>query len=268
MCQQLPQSVKIRKMKKLKSLLFVFLYAAVLSNCTPARKDFISLPEKVQKELGTTEVYLVECDKQMKADIESSNLGVRTGGHLFFALLDCVVIAHRKGCADDALVAIQKEIQAFNFQEKFRDKFVRALQSTPWLHTSHINYVTSLNDETLEEILKKENRDGILVSKFIYKLNPQFNVLTGTLYLTLYPTSNKIKKMVNAEDSFNTPIFKFHISATEALPQQAETDMEENAKIWAQDNGSYLKRSLENIIYQILINLDKILKNPNHLTED
>ncbi len=249
-------------MKISKNLILFPLCALVFSGCA-TRKEIVSLPEKVQKEIGSTEVYLEECEKKMNADIESSNLGARSG-HLFFTLVDCAVMAHREGCADEALVDIQKEIQGFNFQEKFRDRLTQKLKDTNWLHVQRVNHITGINDEAHQEIFQKANTDCVLTSKFIYKLNPQFNVLTGTLFLTLYPTSSKLKKMVNAENPLETPIFKFHIAATEKLPQPKE-EIQENAKLWSQNNGSHLKQSLENILNQVFIKLDQILKNPNHL---
>ncbi len=90
--------------------------------------------------------------------------------------------------------------------------------------------------------------------------------MTGTLFLTLYPTGEKIKKIVNATDPIETPIFKFHISATDALPQ-SEKDIEKNAKLWALNNGAPLRQALENIFNQVFDRLDKILKAPNHLPE-
>lgn len=249
-------------MKISKNLILCLLCALVFSGCA-TRKEIVSLPEKVQKEIASTEVYLEECEKKMKADIESSNLGTRTG-HIFFTLVDCAVTAHRESCSDDALVDIQKEVATFNFQEKFKNRLSHTLQNTNWLHVQRINHITGINDEAHQEIFKKANTDGVLTSKFIYKLNPQFNVMTGTLFITLYPTSEKIKKMVNAENPLETPIFKVHVSATEALPQAGQ-DIQENAKLWSQNNGSQLRRALENILNQVFIKLDQVLKNPNHL---
>lgn len=252
-------------MKLFKHIALIFLWALALSGCA-TRKETVSLPERVQKEIKSTEVYIEECEKKVRADIESSNVRTYSGGGLLFALIDCAVMSHRENCAEDALVCLQKEITTFNFQEKFSKKIEHTLQNTSWLHAQKINHITGINDEKHQEIFKNANADCVLTSKFIYKLNPELNVMTGTLFLTLYPTSEKIKKIVNATDPIETPIFKFHISATEALPESTK-DIEENAKLWAQNNGIFLRQSLENIFNQVFDRLDKILKTPNHLPE-
>ena len=250
-------------MKNPNNLILISLCALMLSGCA-SRKDIISLPPTVQKGISSTDVYLEECEKKVTADVDKSNISTYTGGGLAFALVDIAVESYREDRAEDALVDMQKEIQTFNFQEKYRNRLTKTLQSTNWLNVQRVNYLATLNDAAHEEIFKKADTDAVLTSKFIYRLNPQFNVMTGTLYLTIYPTSNKMKQMVSAENPLETPIFKVHISATEQLPQVGES-IEENAKFWAQNNGSHLRKGLENILNQVFARLDQVLRNPNHL---
>ena len=77
-------------MKISKNLVSISLCALLLSAC--ATKETVSLPEKVQKEITSTEVYIEECDKKMKSDIKSSNITSQTGGGLLFALIDSAVM--------------------------------------------------------------------------------------------------------------------------------------------------------------------------------
>jgi hypothetical protein len=246
-------------MNKFNKIAMFFLCSTImLTGC--ATQHIVELPQKVQKEISSTDVYLEACEKKIRADVENPNLTTYAGGGILFALIDDAVMAHREDCANDALCDVQKKIATFNFQEKFQDRLSYALKNTNWLHVKQINSITGMN----EEVLKKTNADCVLTSKFIYKLNPNFDVMTGTLSLTLYPASNKIKKMVNAENPLERPILKFHVSASEALPKAVQ-DMHENAKLWSQNNGAHLKFALENILNQIFIRLDRILKSPNHL---
>lgn len=165
------------------------------------------------------------------------------------------------------MVEIQKEIKTFDFQKKYKNRLSRILQSATWLKVQGINYIAELNEAENKKIINTANGDVVLTSNFIYRLNPEFNVLTGTLYLTMYPTSNKIKKMVKSDNPLETPIFKVHIAATQRLPKTGQ-NIEENARFWAQDNGFYLKNGLENILNQIFSKLDQVLLNPNHLSEE
>lgn len=253
-------------MKTHKTLLVVSIFAFLLSGCA-SQKAFVSLPEPVQKELQSTTVYIKECKKELEADVENSNLTTYTGGGLLVALVDSAIVAHRQDTANEAMMNLHKEIDTFNFQENFRDKLAGQLQNTEWLNVKEVNFVNELNDEVMKELVKKEKNDSMLISRFQYKLNPDFTVLTGTLYLEAYPINPRIKKIVNCEESLKTPIFKFNVSATHALPTKGQ-DIKENAALWAQDNGAYLRNALNSILREVLLKVERVLKNPNHLPED
>ncbi len=253
-------------MKQHKSVLFLTSIMILLSACN-SKKEFISLPDNIQGQIESTDAYVVECPKEMQADVESSNIAAYTGGGLLFALVDCAITAHRQDSAKNLMIDLQKQLMEFNLEERFKSKFEQTLKNADWLHLCNIYYVKDLNDKTYEEILPKVKSDTVLTAQFNYKLNPEFNVLTGTLYLTLYPASSKIKKMVNTENTANTPIFKFNVSATASLPYKGE-DIDENAKRWAQNKGAYLKKALENIVDQIGFSVEQALKHPTHLPEE
>ncbi len=251
-------------MKISKNLVSISLCALLLSAC--ATKETVSLPEKVQKEITSTEVYIEECDKKMKADIKSSNITSQTGGGLLFALIDCTVMSHRESCAEDALVCVQKETASFDFQQKFSRRIERALRNKNWLHVQKVNHINGLNDEKHQEIFKNTSTDCVLTSKFFYQMNPELSVLSGILYVSLYPTGEKLKKIVNATNPLETPIFKFNVSSTYSLPL-SNKDIEANAKLWVQNDGVLLKQALENIFNQVFDKMEIVLNAPNHLPE-
>jgi hypothetical protein len=190
-------------MKISKNLILIPLCGILLTACA-TRKETVSLPEKVQQEITSTAVYIEECDKSMKADIESSNISTYTGGVLLFGLVDGLVMANRQSCAEDALICVQKELTTYDFQQKCSNRIEQTLKNKNWLHVQQVNHIKGFNDEKHQEIFQKASTDCVLTSKFIYKLNPDLSVLTGTLYISLYPTSEKLKKMVNATDPLET----------------------------------------------------------------
>ena len=144
---------------------------------------------------------------------------------------------------------------------------MNTLQNTVWLKVAYIHSINQLDDKSIRALVNKTKSDSLLTAKLRYRLNPEFTVLTGTLYVELYPISPKIQKLVNCEDPLKTPIFKVNVSASASLPQVGE-DIEDNAKLWAERHGTYLRSSLENICREILIRLEQTLKNPNHLPEE
>jgi len=203
-------------------------FTALLSGCATQRQ-FVSLPETVQKEITSTDAYVEDCKKEMQADVKSSNISTYVGGGLIPALIDCAVVDYRQDRANEAMVDIQKEIQSFDFNKNFTDKLMNTLQNTVWLKVAYIHSINQLDDKSIRALVNKTKSDSLLTAKLRYRLNPEFTVLTGTLYVELYPISPKIQKLVNCEDPLKTPIFKVNVSASASLPQVGE-DIEDNAK--------------------------------------
>ena len=252
-------------MKNLNKLLLISLCITALTNCSSVReKDFVSLPDKLQNEVKSTDAYVQETANVMHADIESSNITTYTGGGLLFAFVDMAVMSHREDKAKEAMGCVQKELDSFNVHQKVQEKFAHSLKYAKWMNVSAINYLKQIDEKTKEELIKNGKGDAILLTNFSYKLNPQMDVLTGTIYLAQYPTSERLKSLVKIEDPYKTPIFKVNISATETLPQKGE-NIEENARLWAQNNGDLLKKSLERIIERTFRDLNVALENPTHV---
>lgn len=63
-----------------------------------------------------------------------------------------------------------------------------------WLHAGPVKILKNYDEQAYKETIQKSGSDAVMTSKFIYKFNPDLSVLKGTLYLTLYPASQKLKK--------------------------------------------------------------------------
>jgi len=190
-----------------------------------------------------------------------------TGGGLIPALIDGIRTANRASAAAEALQCVDHEMKNFDFQQKFNTRMANLLKDTKWLNVKQINNTKYKKNEELEVILQKENSDCILVSSFKYYMNPKMDVMTGTAHIALYPTSQKFKKMFKVEKPIEKPIFRFKASATEKLPAPKE-EIEDNAKMWAQNNGELLKKGLDAILHQVFIKAKIILENPDSLPEN
>lgn len=253
------------KMKNFKSAFLVASIGLILSNCsTPP--ECVSLPEGIKNKIGSTDIYVEEFQKNLDADIESSHLSMYSGGGLLFAVADAVIMDHRKDCANNAISEIQKDFKESHIQEKFKSKLSSTFRKTDWLFVNQIHFVKNMNDEKQEEVLKKGNTDGVIIAKLQYKFNPNFDTLRGTLSVSLYPTSIKLKEMIK-EEMHSKPTMNFNVSATKTLISSGK-GLEENAKIWAQDQGWFLQNALEELLEQICMNTEKVLKDPTHLPGD
>lgn len=250
----------------MKNLLISFCTMVLLGGCS-SPKEFISLPAALQESITSTDVYIEQPQVNMEADIKESNLTRYAGGGLLVAVIDDVIMSHRKECAEEAMTQLQKDFHSFNLREKLEQKINESFKKSEWLHAKKPTYLPALKEEELAEVLARSTSDTVAITKFSYKLNPDFTVLKGTLYLALYPASQKIKNLVSAEDSEKTPIFKFHVSTTEFLAKKGE-DIQENATFWAQNNGLHFKEALDSILTHVFLQVDQALRNPSHILEE
>lgn len=253
-------------MKPFSHKLYTFIGLAFLSGCT-AMPEIVSLPEQIHGKIKSTDVYLEQCEKKMHADIKKSNLSTYTGGGMLIAFVDIAIETHRQERAEEAMIDIHKQIQSFDFERKLRTALADIVSQSDWLHVKNINDIEKLKPETLQKVMQTGSADTILITQFHYKLNPDFKVLTGTLYVTMFAKSNNIRNLLRIEEPLNQPILKFHVSATQALKNPTD-DIEENAKMWSQGNGLFLQKALDNIIQRVLFDLKKVLKNPSHLPDN
>ncbi len=238
----------------------------ILTGCAGRQKEFIALPETIQAQLESTDVYLVDCPEKMGFDIEDSNVASYTGGGLIFGLIDAAIMSSRQSDAEEAIGCIQSELKNIKVQSILHDKLIPLYKNNDWLKTRHVHHVTDLSKEKCKALCNDSQTDGTLVSIFYYKLSPDFKTLTGTLHVTLYPTSKKLTMLVKTEEPTEKPIFKTNVSATEIL-ENSKDDIKENAKLWVQDKGSHLKNSMERLTQKLVFNLENIMRYPNHSLE-
>jgi len=252
-------------MKQLKNIALLCA-VLILTGYASRQKEFIALPETVQAQLESTDVYLVDCPEQMGFDIKSSNVASYTGGGLIFGLIDAAIMSSRQSDAEEAIGCIQGELKNIKVQNILHDKLIPLYKNNDWLKTRHVHHVTDFSKEKCKALCNSSKSDGTLVSVFYYKLSPDFKTLTGTLHVTLYPTGENLMRLVKTTEPVETPIFKTNVSATEIL-ENSKDDIKENAKLWAQDNGSYLKSSMESLARKLVLSLENVMKHPNYSLE-
>lgn len=250
-------------MTKASKTLLITLLALEITSCS-TKKDFISLAPDLKQEIKLTEGYLEEAQKKAMSDVERSNVTSITGGGLIFALLDGAIEGHRRNNAEEAMELVQKNFHTANLQKIHEEKFNELLKAHEWLHISSLTYKPELQDDLVQEIVNQSKADVVLTSKVIYKFNPTMDILTGTLYLTLYPSGEKMKKKLDTNNPFKEPILKINLSSSDSIVKSDEEEtMENNLKVWSKDNNARLNQGLMEIANSLFKKADLVLKNPS-----
>lgn len=237
----------------------------LLGACSAPKPEIIALNPALKPHINSTDVHLKQGQEKLEADIEASNISHRTGGGLLFALVDAAIMSHRSSQAEDAIAELQTHFKEFNADQKVKNSLQLSLDSADWMHAGKVHVDASFEAEQLDAMIKNCKSDDLLISRMDYRFNPNLSVLTGTLYLEMLPTGQKLKTLTKTENPLENPVFRVKVKATEALATCSK-DKEENAKSWNQNNGQLIKTALDKVTKQVFANLDQALRNPDFIS--
>jgi hypothetical protein len=103
-----------------KILSIVFL-AITLSGCGGHQKTFIALSPELKQQIGSTDVYLEECEQKISAETEKSNMGLESGS-LLLMLADSAIESNRQRAIEKAIQDIQKELETYELRQALYQK--------------------------------------------------------------------------------------------------------------------------------------------------
>jgi ATP-dependent protease HslVU (ClpYQ) ATPase subunit len=126
-----------------------------------------------------------------------------------------------------------------------------------------------IESKNLEIVLTNTATDVAIVIEPDLKLNPRFDVMTGTLFVKIYPASAALKtklKVTTPKEALDKPIYKTKVMATYELPHFTE-EIDENAVKWTENNGKLFLEGLDKVIRSLGVQLEGALKNPHTTME-
>jgi hypothetical protein len=248
----------------LKKIVCIALIAG-LSGC--ASPQFIALPEDVKKEIRSTHVIVPHCQNTLDAAIEPPPTYSGAGGPLGGALCGLLigfVQGHRIDKASEAITLIQEELHDVNFNVLLKENVIEELKNCPWMGFKEVIFKEEGASKECKDCLVVHNQDVTLCLRFTHRFNHQFQALHGTLYLEMFPNSEKIKELAKVKDS--APIYKANFSSSYGLPL-TETDRDKNAIAWAKDGGAMIKNAVKSIFAGIRSDLKRALEHPEADTQ-
>jgi hypothetical protein len=252
----------------LKTLKTLSIATAVLTLTNCSQPTFIALPEELKDNITSSEAYYEKAQDKMYAQVESSNITALNGG-LLFILAESIADSVKENNAEKSLEPLQKFFKQADTDLKLRSAIQNALKSTAWLHVSKVSQAGSIESKDIELIVTNSGTDAVVVLEPDLRLNPRFDVLTGTLFLTVYPSGAALKAKLGvntAKEALNKPIYKTKVMATFELPHFTE-DVDQNAAKWAEFNGKYFIEGLDKVIKSLGAQLEAALKNPHTTME-
>ena len=252
----------------LKTLKTLSIATAVLMLTNCSKPTFIALPEELKDSIRSSEAYYEKAQDKIYADVESSNISSLNDGLLLF-LAEKVVDSVKKNNVENSLAPLQKFFNQTDTDLKLRTAIHNALKSTPWLRMSKVSQANSIESKELELILTQSGTDVVVVLEPDLRLNPRLDVLTGTLFLSVYPSGSELKTKLGvntAKEALDKPIYKTKVMATFELPHFTE-DIDQNSAKWTEFNGKYFIEGVDKVIKSLGSQLESALKNPHTTME-
>lgn len=237
-----------------------------LANC--AKPQFIALPEELKDDIKSSDAHYEKTQDKIYALVESTNISALSN-HWLFAITETIADSVKKNNVEKSIEPIQAYFKQQDVDLRMRTAIHTALKNTPWLHLTKLSVANSIEDKNLEIILTNTAADIAVIVEADLKLNPRFDVLTGTLFLTALPASATLKTKLGikeAKDALEKPIYKTKVMATFELPHFTE-DIDENAVKWTENNGKLFLEGLEKVIRSLGAQLESALKNPHTTME-
>lgn len=245
---------------KIYSLLVI---AFGLGGC--AQPEFIALPEELMEDITSSEAYYEKVQDKIYAKVESTNVTALNSGLLFLAI-ESIADSVKKSNVETSLEPIQKLYNQKRVEEKLQSALYKALKNTKWLHLAKLSAASSIEPKEFEVLLNNSDKDVVILSELDLKLNPRFDVLTGTLFVSVYPAKTMLKDKLGVKNVKDKAIYKTRIMATFELPDFTE-DWDYNASKWAENRGQKLWEGLDKVIESLGAQLEAALKNPTTTME-
>lgn len=252
-------------LKKFKTLSLAII-VLVLANCS--KPEFIAMPEELKDDITTSEAHYEKPQNEIYAQVESTNITALNSG-LLFMLVESIADKVKKNGVEESLKPIQAFYSQPNVDLKLRTAIHTALNNTPWLHFAKLSVADSIESKDLEIVLTNATTDVAIVIEPDLKLNPRLDVMTGTLFVTIYPASQALNAKLSVKtpkEALDKPIYKTKVMATFELPNFTQ-EIDENVVKWTENNGKLFLEGIDKVIRSLGVQLENALKNPHTTME-
>jgi len=213
----------------------------MLSACSTLPPHNYFSDEALNK-IDTIDLYITIPQKELQADITSSNTTAAAGGGLLFALVDLAVENSRASTAEELIEPIRNSLLDLNFNEMFKQKLEEGLKDESWTKISKtiLNNEVSVNQTSND--FKSSSADAIFYINAAYSLSADFSNITAKAELFVVPRNKSLRIFSEKPDSTgarkspwnkNNNIFRDNLVVVETFSgsvQKIETNAELLAK--------------------------------------
>lgn len=232
---------------------FIVLGAGCASQ--PAYKP---MPAEAFPKITNTQLVVGLAQKEIRADINQSNMTGGMGGGLLWAIVDTAVNNSRAGDAEKSIGPLRDQLLDFNFEKHFVDELSGDTAGIPWLEDKNILVLSDVSSKSYDKTFIESDKDAVLFLTTDYELTPDFSILKVTAEADLYGASADLKRLqyslykgstkIRDSNSYKTDVmnslYRNRVTFSFALDQPASTK-EEAVKSWSEDSAKRARSALD-----------------------
>ncbi len=215
----------------------------IVTGCAQKDTRFVAIDRDVKDSIRTTEVVIEAPKEAITAQYDATSIG--SSVHWAGALIDLAVNSARQSSAESDAKALQDLVKTIPIKVRLTEKLRPVLAKQAWMNATVVRDVKELEEKDRKALIKESPADAIMDIKFTYHLNPNFTLLEGNIYASMYATKD-LKDGVKQ----GTQIYRTEVSSVREVPN-ANKDRKINCDCWGANNAENLRSALTGIIDEL-----------------
>lgn len=225
----------------------------------------VPLPAQAQQQPLTARVIIGGGSASDRELVGQHDNGANQAG-LAGAITHIVIARHVNSGIQERqklMTAIRGAEIRFNFGSRMRAALTAEMRQLTWLKATVLTKTPVLQTFDLESLVQRTQADTLLAIEYRYAMAEDFSKLSAQAYVTLYPTTAKLRKLSPDKDNNNDqPILYRNRLAFDYPFEGDSTDAATAARAWAADDGAMVTRALNEAVSRLSSYLVNDLQKP------
>jgi hypothetical protein len=227
-------------LRSVRWLLVVAFACLLLEGCVPPPKRL--LDENQRPVVGGREGFVVVAQGEIRGKITPLNTAANGGA--FFVLLDAAVNQVKTNMAERQVTPLRNALADYDFDHRALAAMQATLPKIPWLDVQKVSFSKDASNDTLLQRIDGSAAPQTLLASYDYAMSPNFEWMTVTLAVGIYPKNPDTSKMTGDRLALGNALYYQRFEYIEYLAQNLKDD-DKNAASWATDNGIQARKALD-----------------------
>jgi hypothetical protein len=198
---------------------------------------------------GGREGLVVVEQGELRANIEVSNVTQGMGGAgaigvLVGAIIDTRINQNRADAAEAGVKTLRNDLIDYDFDHRASQAFEGSVAKISWIDIRKLDFSKNGAKENVLGILDRTDTSQLVLARYYYALSPKFDSLLTGLQVDIFAKAAAPGASASSRLDRDKAAYSQRFVFVEPLPQ-ATKEMDQNAALWAKDDGKGLRAALD-----------------------